>query len=198
MEWWVSLRTKFPAAWSRAGNGGDATINVPNDSNGYTQKSKLFYITLWPAIPSVDPWDDKAPLKNELNEEITSIAYSSPHSWTRWPLRVPSTLGVLHARGSHILRLIKVVIFIQPRQMRWECMVPSSYMSYFQNKVHRHAGYSLTWVAGCWTANPRRSLKMNGRAGRDKNFFQMSASRLQRKRRLISRLEEQRLSRTWC
>ena len=41
-------------------------------------------------------------------------------------------------------------------------------------------------------ASPRRSLKMNGRAGRDKNFFQMSASRLQSKERLMSRPERQR------
>lgn len=44
-------------------------------------------------------------------------------------------------------------------------------------------------------ASPRRSLKMNGRAGRDKNFFQMSASRLQSKERPMSRPERQRAPR---
>jgi hypothetical protein len=38
-------------------------------------------------------------------------------------------------------------------------------------------------------ARPRRSLKINGRAGRDKNFFQMSASKLQQKKGILYRPE---------
>lgn len=35
-----------------------------------------------------------------------------------------------------------------------------------------------TCVGGCWVAKPRSSLRMKGRAGLERNFFQTSASRL--------------------
>lgn len=38
---------------------------------------------------------------------------------------------------------------------------------------------SVTCVGGCWVARPRSSLRINGSAGRARNFFQTSASRLQ-------------------
>lgn len=37
-----------------------------------------------------------------------------------------------------------------------------------------------TWVGGCWVAKPRSNLRMKGRAGLERNFFQTSASRLKR------------------
>lgn len=46
----------------------------------------------------------------------------------------------------------------------------------------------LTCVGGCWMANPRSSRKIKGRAGRERNFFQISASRLQGKKTLMNGL----------
>lgn len=37
-----------------------------------------------------------------------------------------------------------------------------------------------TCVGGCWVAKPRSNLRMKGRAGLERNFFQTSASRLMR------------------
>lgn len=37
-----------------------------------------------------------------------------------------------------------------------------------------------TCVGGCWVAKPRSNLRMKGRAGLERNFFQTSASRLKR------------------
>lgn len=48
----------------------------------------------------------------------------------------------------------------------------------------RQLQWSFAWnifstcVGGCWVAKPRSNLRMKGRAGRERNFFQTSASRL--------------------
>lgn len=87
------------------------------------------------------------------------------------------------------------------RPLLWRCPSPSPTKSVESNIIAKpawlwpqkavyqasHAQLSfecglLTCVAGCCVASPRSRRRIKGSAGRDKNFFHMSASKLHRKK----------------
>ncbi len=87
---------------------------------------------------------------------------------------IPSSLDTCSSLCKLVIESVPISIY--KRRIDDLCLYRDT--AWNKNKI-KNSYKSVTCVGGCRVARPRSSLRINGSAGRARNFFQTSASRLQ-------------------
>ncbi len=87
---------------------------------------------------------------------------------------IPSSLDTCSSLCKLVIESVPISIY--KRRIDDLCLYRDT--AWNKNKI-KTSYKSVTCVGGCRVARPRSSLRINGSAGRARNFFQTSASRLQ-------------------
>ncbi len=149
----------------------------------YTSSSSLYmWLTVIPSVPrafcliamAMRFFSARVSLRAASIFGLTSACSLSASRRFSAKVPIPSSLDTCSSLCKLVIESVPISIY--KRRIDDLCLYRDT--AWNKNKI-KTSYKSVTCVGGCRVARPRSSLRINGSAGRARNFFQTSASRLQ-------------------